>query len=209
MKIYIIEDEKFLREYMQKFLTLKGFDSDVFVSAEDFLKNTTPHKNDCLIVDVKLPKKSGFDLIDTLNKSFSDLNVIFISAMKNIENIAKGFELGASDYIKKPFELDELVIRINHIYKEHSREDSLVHICDDILFDKNKKEIIYKGQILYLSPVQMRLFELLLINRNKPLSFEYIIEVLWWDRQVSNATLSAHINQIKRKIPCLLFSPKS
>ena len=204
MIIHIIEDDDTLRGYILKYLRNNNLKAVAYKNGEEFFKDLDISPDDCIIVDINLPQKSGFEIIESLNGMGLNLRIIFISASKDIKNIENAFYLGAKDYIKKPFELKELILRINNLYetkKECFKKD--IPICGNIVY-KTEYDLVYDGDdLLELSKVQLKLLNYFLINKNRPLSYENIIETVWVNDPVSKTTLSSHINTLRGKLPCL------
>jgi len=202
MKIFIVEDEKFLRNYMERFLKLKGYQVISFQDAESFFNEAIPNKDDCVILDINLPGKNGFDIIDQLNARNCGIHVIFISALKDVEQIVRAFKSGGSDYIKKPFELEELLVRIERLCLPSSPTKH-IKICKKYFYNTNTRQLENNSQPIYLPSIQSQLLELFINNNNLLLTFDYLLNTIWWERSISHSTVSSHIQRLKKNIPCL------
>ncbi|MDX1296316.1 MAG: response regulator transcription factor [Sulfurimonadaceae bacterium] len=203
MKIFVLEDETFLRNYICKFLVMKGYNVESYEDAESFLKHAAPMQNDCLVLDINLPGKSGFETLSILNERFQELHVIFISAITEVAEIAKAFKAGAHDYLKKPFELEELAIRITNLVKGFEPQGNEIPVCGHIVYNKQHDCFTQNGQDLMLTRVQFRLLKEFVTNPDRLLTFDYLLNTIWWEKSVSHATLSAHVNALKKQLPAL------
>ncbi len=130
MKILLLEDDQILCESLKEFLELEGYQVDVAHRGPEVFDLTFTQKYDLYILDVNVPEIDGFDVLSSLKDAGDETPAIYITALTDINSISKGFDIGAEDYIKKPFDPEELVIRIKRKYQ---RDDAVIHI----------KEIVY------------------------------------------------------------------
>ncbi len=186
MKIFLVEDDKTLREYIYKYLKKNGFIIYCFNSAEEFLSDAKLEDNDCLILDINLPKKNGFELLDNINKRKLKLKVIIISVSKDIENIEKAFSLGVIDYLKKPFELKELLLRIQNIFKIKHNPIHTNNELDGIDLSKNERYIL----------------DILLSNSSSIISLEMIQDFMhdYQLEDIKKSSIRNILTNLKKKI---------
>ncbi len=117
MKILLLEDEAMLRSSIKEFLEALGSEIDDFFDGAQALCALRENMYDVLVVDINVPSLNGYELLEEVRKKDKNLPVIFITAMTDIDDITKAYNLGCSDYLKKPFKLEELWLRINQIFK--------------------------------------------------------------------------------------------
>ena len=192
MKILLLEDDTILAESLQEFLELEGFMVDAAKSAEEVYDLTYKNAYDLYIFDINLPKDSGFEVLKNLQNANDTTPTIFISALVDIASITQGFKLGACDYIKKPFDPMELVIRIKRNYQ---REELLKY--KDISYNPNSKEIIKNGKSITLGNIQLEIFDKLIKNINTTVESFELLEL--FESQNGNA-LRVTVSKLKSKL---------
>lgn len=196
MKIALLEDSYLLREHICRYFRLKKYEIDSFENGEEILEANLK-EYDIFILDINVPEIDGFEVA----KYFLDVElktpIVFISSYTSIEYIKKAFELGASDFVKKPFELAELEIRVNHILKPFLQNVKLnnnlnYHIDERILL-KNDKEI-------KLTKVQHKILTLLIKNMNNLVTYDNLRDYIWDDKEINDNTIASHMRDLRKKI---------
>jgi DNA-binding response OmpR family regulator len=172
MKVLLLEDDNVLLETLLDILTQNGFNVTAVQNASEAIETTFKNDYDMYLFDINLPDMSGIELLESLKQADDTTPTIFISANVDIETISKGFEVGAEDYIKKPFMPEELLVRLNaklahKIVIRHSNVSYNI-ISGDILLDAKK---------IYLSYAQFRLFDVLFKNIGKVVNKDILLEV--------------------------------
>ncbi|MEA1880635.1 MAG: response regulator transcription factor [Campylobacterota bacterium] len=163
MKILLLEDDKILCESLQEFLELEDYIVDIAHRGNDVFDLTFEQSYDLYILDVNVPEINGFDILSALREAEDNTPTIYITALTDINSISKGFQIGADDYIKKPFDPEELVIRIKSKYQSNN----MLLQCNDILYNPITKIIQKNNKIINLGEVQQNIFHTLIINQNK------------------------------------------
>ncbi len=189
-QLLLLEDDELLCDTLYELLEANGYDVDRFVNAHDAIDATYHRRYDLYILDINLPDMSGLELLESLRFAEDRTPAIFISAMVDINTIAKGFEVGAEDYIKKPFFPEELLIRIRAKFEQAG---SLVHY-GDLSFDPQSKVVMKGEEIIPLGEVQERLFELFMQNPGKVLDKSALLECL---ENPSESALRVALNKLK------------
>ena len=192
MKILLLEDDAILAESLQEFLEIEGFSVDVAKSGEEVYDLTYKNSYNLYIFDINLPKDSGFEVLKNLQNANDTTPTIFISALVDIASITKGFDLGACDYIKKPFDPMELVIRIKRNYQT---EELLKY--KDISYNPKTKEITKSGNSIILGNIQLEIFDKLIKNLNTTVDSFELLEL--FENPNSNA-LRVTISKLKSKL---------
>ncbi len=195
MRVILIEDEESLNIALGIFLKSQGFEVYSFSTLGDFFDKYKKIMPELIISDISLPDGNFLEELDN-HPDLSYVKVLIISGNTDIHSIKKAFNLGAEDFIKKPFDYEELTIRINKIFKEHK---SKIHIEDDLYYDTTSKSIINKENIVELSKKESLFLELLLKNRGKILNHKIIIDYLW-DEPVSLNTLNVLVKRVREKL---------
>ncbi|MEE3693638.1 response regulator transcription factor [Campylobacter sp. CLAX-22107-21] len=203
-KILLIEDEPMLCEMVSDYLMEQGFEVVSSDSYEDGLSLAYEGKFDIFIFDVKIIGGNGFDLLNELRGSGINTPCIYITSLNDINDLVKGFKSGCDDYIKKPFELAELHLRVDNILKRkfsHSSSGNYVEISPNIKFDIIQKRLIKDNAIVQIAKKEADLLVLFLKNRGKILSRDEIYMNLWDYGQVpSELSLRVYIRNLRKII---------
>ncbi|MDQ2086737.1 response regulator transcription factor [Herbivorax sp. ANBcel31] len=204
--IFLVEDEKHIQELVKFNLEEKGYKVSVFENGEDLLSECKNKVPDLFILDVMLPGIDGFEICKKLrqNIKLEKIPVIMLTAKSDEFDKVFGLEIGADDYITKPFSIRELVARVKAMFR---RSDSC-EISDDevvkagnITIDFSKREVSKNGEILELSYKEFEILRLLMINKGKVLSREILLEKIWgFDYFGETRTVDVHIRYLRQKI---------
>ncbi len=191
MKLLLLEDDHILNETLHLFLSKEGYDVDTALSIDEAEELTYHNQYDLYLLDINLPKGTGLELLESLRFADDSTPTIFITALTDMNAMAKGFELGAIDYIKKPFDPQELLIRIHA--KFQTRTLSYKHIT----YDPNDKILRSNNTIIDLGNVQFKIFEKLLCQCGSVVSKEDLYDCL---EHTSDTALRVAITKIKQKL---------
>ncbi len=201
MKILLLEDETMLRDSIIEYLESLGHEIVGFSSGDKALKAIKESLFDLLILDINVPKINGLELLKELNKIENTPTTIFISAMIDIDEISNAFELGASDYLKKPFHLKELALRINRIKKEQiAKKTQQVILSSKYSFSKEKKILFYNNNAQVLTKKQLQILTLLAENIGVVVDFDKFRSYVWEGEPVDNATIRAEISRFRKSL---------
>lgn len=179
MKILIVEDENKTAAYLHKGLTEHGYTVDIANNGEDGLFYATQHYYDLIILDVMLPKLSGWDILKQIRRSHPDVRVLFLTAKDAIEDKVKGLELGADDYLLKPFAFSELLARIRTLLRRGSIQQPNTIIVSGLVIDLAKHKANRESIRLDLSPKEFALLTYLAQHTGEVLSRTLIAERVW------------------------------
>ena len=194
MKILLLEDDKILCDSLREFLELEGYSVDVAHRGLEVFDLTFEKEYDLYILDVNVPEVNGFDVLSSLKEAGDNTPAIYITALSDINSIAKGFEIGADDYIKKPFDPEELVIRIKRKYEQ--QKDVLLYI-NDIVYNPTSKVLQKAGVTIGLGDVQQNIFHTLMVEQNKIVNSYTLIDFL--EHPSANA-LRVNLAKLKNKL---------
>ena len=199
MKILLVEDNEFITKALAYSLSQNGYKVETSESVNKTKKILEEEKIDLIILDVSLPDGNGFDLYKFIKDKY-DIKTIFLTARDEENDVVKGLELGAEDYITKPFSTRELLARINKIFIRYKR-NSIIKI-KDITCDLNKMSV-YKGENeIAFSSLELKILILLFTNLNKVTTREYIVEKIWdWTgNDVYDNTVTVYMKRIREKL---------
>jgi len=198
LKILLLEDDLILSETLIELLESEDFEVFHVVDGEKALNATFTQQFDLFLFDVNVAYLNGFELLKSLREAGDMTPAIFITALSDIASLSYGFEIGADDYIKKPFDFDELLVRIHALLRKsyHSYTDELT--IDDFRFAIEKEEL-YKGKdFIALSPYELKITKLLFQNLNATVKKELILEYLGEGKEMSEGSLRVHINKLRK-----------
>jgi len=193
MKILLLEDDQILCESLKEFLELEGYSVDIVHRGSEVFDLTYKETYDLYILDINVPDIDGFNVLTALKEADDSTPTIYITALTDIESITKAFRLGADDYIKKPFDPEELVVRIKSKYQ---KEDRLIRISD-IVYNPVTKVIQKNGQIIGLGEVQRNIFHVLITKQNSIVESYILMDFL--EHQTLNA-LRVNLVKLKNKL---------
>lgn len=195
MKVLLVEDNSNIRESLEYSFSENNIDLVSKSSINDTIEYLDYNKVDAVILDVTLPDGNGFDLYKhhIMNK---DIPTIFLTANDAEEDIVKAFEMGASDYITKPFRTLELIARLNRILNKKTIK------VKDITFDMNKMIVYKNDKVVNLTSLELKILNLLFNNINKVVSRDKIIESIWeWTgNDVNDNTVTVYMKRIREKL---------
>ena len=200
-KILIVEDENMLLEMMCAYLQAHGYDTAGAKSYDDALNLAYESNFDLWIFDVKIIGGSGFALLGELRNAGKNTPCIFTTSLNTLDDVQAGFTSGCDDYIKKPFELKELHLRVRNLLKRtfvHNKNE-LVNLGENLGFDMNQGLLFRDGKAVSMPKKQSRLLVLLLKNQDKFLSREEIYSQIWdYDESPSELSLRVYIAELRK-----------
>ena len=195
-KILIVEDEKMINELILRNLQAVGHRCVQAYDGAEALERLDGERFDLVILDIMLPRLSGFEVMSRIH----DTPVIFLTAMGNVMDKVRGLGLGAEDYIVKPFEMLELIARVNVVLrrtKAQSRRFSL----DGVTVDFDSMTVSRGQRAVELTPQEFQLLETLIRNRNIALSREKLLDLAWGMDYYGDArTVDVHIQKLRKKL---------
>jgi two-component system OmpR family response regulator len=202
MRILYVEDDPRAREYIQKGLAENGFQAEVASDGEAGLARALSETYDLLILDVMLPGRDGLALLKELRERGIETPVLFLSARGEASDRIRGLNLGADDYLPKPFAFAELLARIRAIARRRHGEplDGRIAV-EDLLLDTRKHSVERAGRPIDLTPKEFSLLEYLMRNAEQVVSRAMITEKVWGYNFDSYSNLiDVHINHLRKKM---------
>ncbi len=207
-RILLVEDDSNLGFMLKEFLELKGFKTTLAANGEegrDFFQDT---EFDMGIFDVMMPRKDGFWLAEVVRAKDPAFPIIFLTAKSSKRDAIKGLEIGADDYITKPFSVDELFLRIKAILRrvdairnDHKGSTKELYIFGDFTFFFNERELVYQDKREKLTGKEAQLLKLLILNKNEVLEREMVLNALWGDDSYFSArSMDVFISKLRKKI---------
>lgn len=200
-QILLVEDDETLSELINEYLSEQGYDVTVCADAKAALDTAYERNFDILILDVKLPKGDGFSLLRELRRLGNDTPAIFTTSLNALQDLEIGYKSGCDDYLKKPYELKELLLRIQILLKRKFSHvnDEFIELNDGYKFYPSSKTLRQNGQIVNLSNKESELLALFLENKNALLSKEAIFEKIWnYGEEPSEMSLRVYVKNLRR-----------
>ena len=197
-KILLLEDDQILGETIEDILDEHNYIVEWVKDGQIALNRIFESNFDLYLFDINVPFIQGLDLLEELRSSGDITPAIFITANIDIKTMKKGFDVGGDDYIKKPFDIDELLIRIEAVIKKSFKSyDTLINY-HNLNYDSKKKIITKDGQIVHLTPSELILFEHFIKNIDKVLSKEELLSISHSDFDGSEGVLRVQISKLKK-----------
>ena len=201
MAILIIEDEKKLSEILCKALKSEKYSVDTAFDGEVGFEKALKNSYTLIILDIMLPKKDGMDICKDLRKMGIQTPIIMLTARGTIEDRVVGLDLGADDYLVKPFGINELFARIRAVLRRRKTTDPDIHKVADLIVDKVKHEVIRAGKKISLTPKEYKLLDLLITFQGEVINRRKLIDTAWGPTfKESNNELNVHIRYLRKKI---------
>ena len=203
MKLLIVEDEKALSDAIVEYLTSEGYGCETALNFWTADEKVALYDYDCVLVDISLPDGSGFGVIKELKKRKSEAGIIIISAKNSLDDKITGLEIGADDYMTKPFHLSELNARIKSIIRRRNFSGQTTIVANEIFIIPDEALVKVNNQPIELTKKEYDLLLFLLSNKNRVLTKESIAEHLWGDDMDTSDSFDfiyTHIKNLRRKI---------
>jgi DNA-binding response OmpR family regulator len=201
MRILVIEDEKRLAAILKKGLEESGFVVDVALDGEDglFMAETYPY--DAVLLDILLPKVDGLTVLKTLRAKRIGVPVLMLTAKGELEDRVRGLNLGADDYLIKPFDFSELLARLNTVIRRSMGKASPVIVIDDLSLDMNAKTVTRSGKEINLSAKEYNLLEYLALNSGRVIGRTELTEHLYdTEFDLDSNVIDVYVNYLRNKI---------
>ncbi len=179
--IFVIDDERNIRDLIRKYLEKEGFSVTTFESAQNVVNEITRLKPDLLVLDIMMPGIDGLELCREIRKN-TEIPIVFVSAWDEELDRILGLELGADDYMSKPFSPRELVVRIKNIMRRLEKGDGIRNeelSAKNLKIERRRRYAEAEGKELKLTAKEYELLEFLLLNKNLPFTREQLLEKVW------------------------------
>jgi len=200
IKILLLEDDLLFGETIVDLLEDEGYSVEHFANGQDVLDATFSNKFDLYLLDINVPLINGLSILKELREADDTTPTIFLTSRKDKESLEEGFLNGGDDYITKPFDIDEVLLRIKAVLRRSNKNE--MNCIGDFCYDEVHKTIRYKAEVLELSQKEYGLLLLFLKNMNETVPKELIIDELWSSLEGgSDGALRVYINRLKRMLP--------
>ncbi len=199
-KILYVEDEIFLAKIVSETLQSRGYEVILESDGAQALKKFEQSSPDICILDIMLPNKDGFAIADEIREKNTEVPIIFLSAKSAVNDVVNGFKMGANDYIRKPFSMEELIVRIDNVLKNKSVQQEEVEEISlgQYIFNKKRQLLTHTSEQRKLSYRESELLKLLSNNRNTLVERKEILILLWGSDSFFNSrNLDVYITKLR------------
>ena len=200
-KILVLEDDILFLESLEDFLSDEGFLIQTATNGEEVIELCYENTYDLYLFDINVPKINGIDLLRELRTKNDDTPTIYLTSYKDKEMLTQGFTSGCDDYLKKPVDLDELLLRIQSLLKRSGKSLDEIKLNDELSFEPKTRRILKFGDDLYIASKIIDLLELFIERKDTIITKEMIINKLWkYDENYSEGSIRVYINNLKKLI---------
>ncbi|MCX6716019.1 MAG: response regulator transcription factor [Candidatus Taylorbacteria bacterium] len=208
MRILIIEDEKKLADILKRALTNERYSVELSFDGQDGLDKSLKNNYSLILLDIMLPKMNGLEVCRELRAHYIHTPIIMLTARTTEADRVSGLDIGADDYLTKPFGIEELLARIRAVLRRRKTTDSLILKINDLILDTKKHEVTRAGKIITLTPKEYKLLFLLLRSNGEALSRRQLLDAAWNPSFIeTNHELNVHMRYLRSKIDIGFMKP--
>ena len=201
MRVLVVEDEKDLNSIICSKLVKEGYNVDACYDGQAALDYMEAENYDGAIMDIMIPNKDGITVLREMRNAGIQVPVLFLTAKTETQDIVRGLDAGASDYMTKPFEFSELMARLRGMLRTQNPVNENVITCGSLVVDKNNRQAIRDGKVIDLTVREYAILEYLARNRNVVVTREQIRVNIWnIDDDVNSNVIDVYIRYLRRKI---------
>lgn len=205
MKILLVEDEEKLLESIREGLVHSGYVVDTALDGEEGSFMAFTNDYDLIILDINLPKKDGFEILREIRERDREVNIIMLTALSDVDDRVRGFDLGANDYVLKPFHFEELKARIRSLLRRQTTIKNAVIETSGISFDTRKRTFTIEGENLRLTAKEAGILEYLFFNLGRYVTTEELMEHVWNDEvDLFSNVVRVHMSALRKKLKARL-----
>lgn len=197
-RILLVEDDPILSETLYELLELEGYDVTLAKTGNEALDKTASSSYELMLFDVNIPDFSGFELLKMLRESGNTIACIFLTSLNDIDSLSRGFELGADDYMKKPFDFDELLVRIRAVLRKSfgSKGDTIMY--GDLLYKIKTNELFNGENLLLFTAQEQKILALFFKRMNETITKEELLYELNSENEASEGALRVYITKLRK-----------
>lgn len=201
MRVLVVEDDLDLLNLLEEGLSMYGYAVDKASDGEEAIDMAYIENYDIVILDINLPKKDGFEVLDEVRKFNQEVNIIMLTARSDIDDRVKGLDFGANDYMVKPFDLKELDARMRALLRRKSITESTILEAGNMKFDTITREAFVGDEKINLTQKETGILEYLFLNKERFVSSEELIDHVWDSNADSfSNSVRVHMSSLRKKI---------
>lgn len=200
--ILIVEDDATLRRILRDVLTIKGYEVFVASDGEQGCRLFSEHDIDLVIADVMMPRMDGFEMVRRMRESGANTQFIFLSALDSAEDVVEGFRAGGHDYLRKPFDMSELLVRVESLLSRLEVPDASSELrVGKALFNADVGELRDGDRVEHLSSREAAILKILIQNRGKVVTYQQLLLDLWGDDSYYNLrSMNVFVSHLRTKL---------
>lgn len=203
MRLLIADDEMNLAKALRAVLEDEGHNCGVCFDGNSAIRLISQEIYDGLILDIMIPEKNGYEVLNQIRKQKDDIPVLLLSALNEVDDKVTGFDLGANDYLSKPFSTKKLIARVKMMLKENTIDESYLQY-QDILLDRKEVTLTHKNTKYQLTKLECSILSLLVRSELNRVPIWFVIEKVWNNRvDVNQNTVSLYVSYLNRKLSAL------
>ena len=202
MQVLLVEDDRPLSQFLRKAFGEEGYATDVVADGETALERALTRSYDCVVLDLMLPERDGFSVVEELRRRAVNVPVLMLTARHEVDHRIKGLEVGADDYLSKPFDLAELLARMHALMRRSQmrHEDAMLTV-GTLTLDPLRRHVERDGRTLDLSARELALLEFLMRNAGRTVSRARIAEAVWQHQfDTDTNVVDVYINYLRKKL---------
>ena len=197
MRLLVVEDEIKTGDYLRQGLAEAGFQVSLVRNGLDGHHLAMTESFDLIVLDVMLPDVDGWRIVQSLREAGRQTPVLFLTARDRVDDRVKGLELGADDYLVKPFAMEELVMRVKALAKRRSAQNKQLAVSG-LVMDLSGKSVSYNGVVLHCSPTGFKLLEQLMRASPNPIDRDELVELVWGEESPDSNSLKVHMHKLRK-----------
>lgn len=198
MKILLLEDDPLIAEQIKAYFELFDHKVDLYDDGLTLVEHANPSSYDVMLLDINTPGLSGLEVLKTFRELSIDTPAIFVTAMSDMEHLKEAYGIGCNDYVRKPFDIEELALRIEQLVRENHEKQ--IVLTPHYSFDMGEEKLYHKGVEVHLNDKERSLIYLLLKHRSNTVSKETIKTYVWDDQDVCDNTLRTKVKKLRDKL---------
>jgi len=201
-RVLVVDDDAVLRQTVADALRLAGHEAVESRDGAAAIELATRESFELVILDVNMPRVDGFTVLEKIRRRRPTLPVIMLTARDEREDVVRGLKLGADDYIRKPFGLEEFSLRVSAVLRRSSTAtQSSTIVCGDVEIDPESATVTHAGEPVSLSPTEFRLLHHLMVNAGQVLSKNHLLESVWGiDYDTNSTVVETYVSYLRRKL---------
>ena len=199
--ILVVDDESAIRDLISEVLNIAGYEVSASADGLDALNQIRKNKFSAILLDVNLPKVDGFTILEKVRESAPTQPIIMLSARTEKDAVTHGLRLGADDYVRKPFSVEELTLRLENLLKRNKSSQPAILNCGPISLFESEHKVTFNEIEIDLSPTEFNLLIILMQNQGRVLSKEKLLDVVWGlDFETSTNVVDTYISYLRKKL---------
>jgi two-component system OmpR family response regulator len=199
--ILVVDDEIAIRDLISEVLSIAGYEVTTSGDGLEALNLIRKNKFKAILLDVNLPKLDGFAILEKVRESAPTQPIIMLSARTDKDDVTHGLRLGADDYVRKPFSVEELILRVENLFKRDSKADPTIFQCGPITLLEAEHKVLFEDKEIDLSPTEFNLLLFLIQNNGRVLTKEKLLDLVWGlDFETSTNVVDTYISYLRKKL---------